>query len=91
MLVLTRREGDAIIIDGDIRVVILSTDRRGVRIGIEAPAARTVVREELLREVADANQRASDAGLGDAWMPSLTPAPAAPVLPAPRPPGDSVE
>lgn len=62
MLVLTRKEGEAIIIDGDVRVVVLSHDHRGVRLGIQAPVERTVLREELLRQVADENRRAAVTG-----------------------------
>lgn len=49
MLVLTRRIGDEIIIDGRIRVRI--TDMRGdrVRVGIEAPPDVRVDREEVYR------------------------------------------
>ncbi len=73
MLVLTRRPDQAIVIDGDIRIVVLSSDRRGVRLGIEAPGHRAVVREELLQEVADANQRANDTSVDAELMPALTP------------------
>jgi len=48
MLVLNRRMGEALIIDGGIRVVLLSRDRRGARLGIVAPAETGVVREELV-------------------------------------------
>jgi carbon storage regulator len=58
MLVLNRRVGEAIVLDGDIRLVVISCDKRGVRLGIEAPAATTILREELVREVAAENQRA---------------------------------
>jgi carbon storage regulator CsrA len=47
MLILSRRPGDAILIEGGIRIVVLACDRRGVRIGIEAPAAVGIVREEI--------------------------------------------
>ena len=47
MLVLNRRMGEALIIDGGIRVVLLSCDRRGARLGIVAPAETGVLREEL--------------------------------------------
>ncbi len=33
MLILSRREGDAILIEGGIRIVVLAVDRRGVRLG----------------------------------------------------------
>jgi len=59
MLILTRRPGDAIVIDGGIRIVVLEADARGVRIGIEAPPNVGIVREELLTEIAAENQRAA--------------------------------
>ncbi len=58
MLILTRRRGEAIVLDGGIRIVVLECDRRGTRIGIEAPAATSIQREELLERVAEENQRA---------------------------------
>lgn len=65
MLILNRRPGEAILIDGGIRLVILSCDRRGVRVGIEAPAAINIQREELVSQIAAENRRAS-AGAGAA-------------------------
>lgn len=50
MLVLTRREGEALIIDGNIKVTILSVKGSQVRIGIEAPQEIPIHREELLEE-----------------------------------------
>ena len=48
MLVLSRRPGEAFVLDGGIRVVVISADRRGARLGIEAPQAIRIQREELL-------------------------------------------
>ena len=59
MLILSRRPGDAIVIDGGIRIVILASDRRGVRIGIEAPAHVSIVRQEIVTQIADENRRAN--------------------------------
>ncbi len=67
MLVLNRRPGEAIILDGGIRVVVLSCDRRGVRLGIEAPADVNIQREELVSQVAAQNRRASAGATGGAW------------------------
>ena len=47
MLILNRRPGEALLIDGGIRVVVLSCDRHGARIGIEAPTSVNIQREEL--------------------------------------------
>jgi len=48
MLILSRRPGDAIVIDGGIRIVVLASGQRCVRLGIEAPAEVGIVREEVL-------------------------------------------
>ena len=61
MLVLSRRVGESIVIDGGIRLVVLSSDRRGVRLGIEAPAETSIVRGEIVAEVALENRRAATA------------------------------
>ena len=47
MLILGRREGDSIIIDGGIRIVVVSCDRGGVRIGIDAPSHVKILRGEI--------------------------------------------
>ena len=46
MLVLKRKSGEAIRV-GNLRFVILSTGRGGVRVGIEAPRDVAIVRDEL--------------------------------------------
>ncbi len=59
MLILSRKVGDAIVIDGGIRIVVVQCDRGSVRIGIEAPPETTILRAELVEQVAAQNQRAS--------------------------------
>jgi carbon storage regulator len=59
MLILSRKAGDAIVIDGGIRIVVVQCDRGGVRIGIEAPSSTTILRAELLDQVAAQNKEAS--------------------------------
>lgn len=58
MLILSRRPGDAILIDGGIRIVVLASGQRCVRLGIEAPAQVGIVREEILSRAADTNDAA---------------------------------
>jgi carbon storage regulator len=55
MLILTRRAGEAILIDGGVRIVVLGTDGGGVRLGIEAPPSVGIVREEVLSRSSDGN------------------------------------
>ena len=59
MLVLTRKVEEAIRIGNDVRLVVLSTARGHVRIGIEAPSGVSVLREEVHVRIADENRRAA--------------------------------
>ena len=47
MLVLTRGEGQSVLIGDDIRVTIVGTRSRQVRIAIDAPPEIRVLREEI--------------------------------------------
>jgi len=47
MLVLTRRQGESIVLGDGIRVTIVSVGAGKVRIGVEAPASVRVDRQEL--------------------------------------------
>jgi carbon storage regulator len=58
MLILTRRVGEAILMDGDVRVVVLDIDGQGVRLGIEAPPSVGILREEVVKRIAEENIRA---------------------------------
>lgn len=48
MLVLTRKAGEEILIDGRIRIRVLQTSSGRIRLGIDAPPEVPVVRGELL-------------------------------------------
>ena len=73
MLILSRRPGDAIVIGDGIRVVVLECDRRGVRLGIEAPPEVSILREEIVRQIADENRRAGTATPEAGWVDALRP------------------
>jgi carbon storage regulator len=49
MLVLTRKAGESIVIEGGITVTVLSIDRGKIRIGITAPPDVRVDREEIFQ------------------------------------------
>lgn len=51
MLVLSRKLGESIILDGSIKVTVVAVDRNKVRIGIEAPPEVPVHREEIFRAI----------------------------------------
>ena len=59
MLILSRRAGDSIVIDGGIRIVVIACERGGVRLGIEAPSDVTILRGEIVDQVAAENRRAT--------------------------------
>jgi len=68
MLILSRRPGDAIILDGGIRVVVLACDKRGGRLGLEAPPEVSILREELVAQVTSENRDALARPDAAAWL-----------------------
>ncbi|MCK5319652.1 MAG: carbon storage regulator [Anaerolineales bacterium] len=49
-LVLTRREGETLLIGKDIRVTVVEIDGRQVRIAVEAPPEVKIWREEMVKD-----------------------------------------
>jgi carbon storage regulator len=58
MLILSRKSGESIVIDGNIHVKILRVDGDVVKLGIEAPAEVPVHRQEVYEEIQRNNQQA---------------------------------
>lgn len=79
MLVLSRKVGETIVIDGRISVKLLRIDGDSIRIGIEAPASVPVHRKEVYDEIQKNNQEAVT--MRGAAVPKLSRRPAA-VTPA---------
>ncbi|MDH3222810.1 MAG: carbon storage regulator [Gemmatimonadota bacterium] len=73
MLILSRKPGDAVLIDGGIRVEVVSVDGTNVRLGIEAPSSVGIVREELAIRIADENRRAGSEPLDPKWLDAFRP------------------
>ena len=65
MLILSRRQGETIVIDGNIRVTVMEVRGDQVRIGIEAPRSVTVHREEVFAQITETNRRAADVTTAD--------------------------
>lgn len=59
MLVLSRKQHDAILIGDNVRVTVVRIDRNQVRLGIEAPPHVAVLREELQLDHDDRAARAA--------------------------------
>ena len=58
MLILSRKAGESVVIDGRIRVKVVRTEGDVVKIGIEAPADVPVHREEVYEEIQRSNRDA---------------------------------
>ncbi len=68
MLVLRRKVGESIVLAGVINISVLAVEGERVKIGINAPADITIVREELLRAVVGTSNQSSP---GTAAVPPL--------------------
>jgi carbon storage regulator len=51
MLVLSRKHGQSIIVNGDITITVVAIDRGRVQLGVTAPFNVTVHREEVQRRI----------------------------------------
>lgn len=71
MLVLTRKPGESIVIEGRITVKIVRVEGDAVKIGIIAPANVPIHREEIYLEIQQSNQAALTHG--GAAVPKLAP------------------
>ena len=58
MLVLTRKVGQALVINKDILVTVVRVEGDHIRIGIQAPKNVSILRKELVEEVKAETQQA---------------------------------
>lgn len=65
MLYLTRKVGEAVIINHDIEVRVVETRGKTVKLGFVFPPQASVLREEVFLEVTAANRDAAIADAGD--------------------------
>ena len=59
MLVLSRKPGDSIVVDGRIIIHVVKTDKDTVKIGVEAPRDVPIFRKEIYDEIRSSNQEAA--------------------------------
>ena len=60
MLALSRKKGEALIINNDIEITILEIKGEQVKIGISAPKEVSIYRKEVYIQIQEANKAASD-------------------------------
>ena len=58
MLILSRKSGESIVIDGRIKITIIRVEGEAVKVGVEAPAEVPVHRQEVYDEIQRSNQQA---------------------------------
>ena len=59
MLLLTRRVGEGLVINGTISVQVLAVQGGRVKLGVEYPAGNTVFRQEVFAKIRAENQAAA--------------------------------
>lgn len=59
MLILTRKLGESITIENDIKITVLGIFGKQVKLGIIAPDKVSVHREEIFKKIQDENKSAS--------------------------------
>lgn len=58
MLVLTRKIGEAIVIDDNIKITVVQIKGKQVRIGVDAPKETKIHREEIYQSIQEENRAA---------------------------------
>ncbi|OGW28234.1 MAG: carbon storage regulator [Nitrospinae bacterium RIFCSPLOWO2_12_FULL_47_7] len=61
MLVLTRKIGESIKINEDVKITVIEVKGKNIRIGIEAPKETKIYREEVFLRIKEENQSAAAA------------------------------
>ena len=64
MLVLTRKVGESIKINDDVKVTVIEVKGKNIRLGIEAPRATKVYREEVFLKIKQENKTAASTPAG---------------------------
>lgn len=65
MLILTRRPGESLYLDEDIKITVLSVQGRQIKLGLDVPRDMTVYREEVYLRVKEQNKLALDTSDAD--------------------------
>lgn len=58
MLILSRKEGESVVIGEDIVVKVVSIEKGNVKLGFEAPPQKLILRSELKEAIVSQNKQA---------------------------------
>lgn len=56
MLILTRKLGESIIIEDNIKITVVDINKQQIKLGIDAPKNVTIYREEIAMKIKEENQ-----------------------------------
>ncbi len=59
MLILTRKLGESIIIEDNIKITVVDINKQQIKLGIDAPRHITINREEIAKKVKEENKLSS--------------------------------
>lgn len=55
MLVLSRKENQSFLVGNDVEIKIIKIDDKTIKIGIEAPKSKTILRKEVYEKIESEN------------------------------------
>lgn len=62
MLALSRKKGEAIVINNNIEVVVIDIKGEQIKLGVSAPKSVPIYRKEVYEQIEDANKEAAQSG-----------------------------
>ncbi|MBC8549608.1 MAG: carbon storage regulator CsrA [Candidatus Brocadiales bacterium] len=65
MLILTRKLGESIIIDENVKISVIEINKNNIKIGVNAPRELSIYREEVFLKIKEENAQSSSSGIID--------------------------
>ncbi len=65
MLILTRKLGESIIIEDNVKITVVDINKQQIKLGIDAPRHITINREEVAKKVKEENKLSSSSVVVD--------------------------
>ncbi len=65
MLILTRKLGESIIIDENVKISVVEINKNNIKIGVNSPKELSIFREEVFLKIKEENTQSSSSGIID--------------------------